>query len=91
MRVIWSEPATWDLDRIVAYIAERNPIAAQTVAQTIYEGCASLSDFPMRGQKSRIPGRRDLVFTSLPYIAVYRVQQHQVEIIRIYHMAQDWS
>jgi plasmid stabilization system protein ParE len=26
----------------------------------------------------------------LPYIAVYRVKEHAVEISRIYHGAQDW-
>jgi plasmid stabilization system protein ParE len=35
-------------------------------------------------------GRRELVFAPLPYIAVYRVSDHSVEIIRIYHSAQNW-
>jgi hypothetical protein len=32
-------------------------------------------------------GRRELVFP--PYIAVYQVKEHAVEISRIYHGAQD--
>jgi plasmid stabilization system protein ParE len=35
-------------------------------------------------------GRRELVFSPLPYIAVYRIRLDAVEIIRIYHSAQDW-
>ena len=31
-----------------------------------------------------------MVFTSLPYIAVYRVKENAVEILRVYHAAQDW-
>jgi plasmid stabilization system protein ParE len=30
-----------------------------------------------------------LVFAPLPYIAVYRVREQTVEILRIYHGAQD--
>jgi plasmid stabilization system protein ParE len=33
-------------------------------------------------------GRRELIFP--PYIAVYQVKEHAVEISRIYHGAQDW-
>ncbi len=90
MRVVWSGPASRDLERITAYIAERNLAAAKKVAGTIYNGCASLKEFPLRGRHSRMDGRRDLVFAPLPYIAVYRVTDHAIEIIRIYHTSRDW-
>jgi plasmid stabilization system protein ParE len=35
-------------------------------------------------------GRRELAFAPLPYIAVYQVKEHPVEISRIFHGAQDW-
>jgi plasmid stabilization system protein ParE len=35
-------------------------------------------------------GRRELVFSPLPYIGVYRVTEQAVEISRIFHGAQDW-
>jgi plasmid stabilization system protein ParE len=65
-------------------------VAAGEAIQTLYDGCASLSEFPDRGRISRMHGRRELVFAPLPYIAVYRVKDQTVEIIRIYHSAQDW-
>jgi plasmid stabilization system protein ParE len=37
-----------------------------------------------------MPGRRELVFSPLPYVVVYQVTQHAVEISRIFHGAQDW-
>ena len=46
--------------------------------------------FPNRGRTGRIAGTRELVFGPLPYIAVYRVTEDIVEILRIYHGAQDW-
>jgi len=30
------------------------------------------------------------VFAPLPYIAVYRIKDDVIEIVRIYHAAQDW-
>jgi plasmid stabilization system protein ParE len=35
-------------------------------------------------------GRANLYFTGLPYLAVYRVREHDVEILRILHGAQAW-
>ena len=46
--------------------------------------------FPDRGRIGRIAGTRELIFAPLPYIAVYRVNDDAVEILRIYHSAQDW-
>ena len=45
MEVRWSLPAAEDFERICEWIARDNPEAAQRVARTIYDGCASLKDF----------------------------------------------
>jgi toxin ParE1/3/4 len=42
---------------------------------------------PNRGRNGRIAGTRELIFAPLPYIAVYRVKDDRVEILRIYHSA----
>ena len=84
-------PAAEDLERICERIERDNPEAARKVARTIYDGCARLKDFPQLGRtSSRIPGWRELVFASLPYIAVYQVTEQAVEISRIFHAAQNW-
>jgi toxin ParE1/3/4 len=88
MEIRWSPFAAGDLERIFQRIAKDNPTAAREIVQAIYDGCAALKDFPHRGRPGRINGRRELVFT--PYIAVYQVKKHSVEISRIYHAAQDW-
>lgn len=90
MEVRWSLEAFRDLERIFTHIYQDNPAAAQQITKTLYETCASLRDFPNRGREGRIKGRRELVFPPLPYIVVYRVKEHAVEISRIYHAAQDW-
>lgn len=75
MEVRWSLLAAEDLERICERIERDNREAARRVAQTIYEGCDRLRDFPYLGRaSSRMPGRRELVFAPLPYIAVYQVK-----------------
>jgi plasmid stabilization system protein ParE len=91
MEIRWSLPAAEDLERICARIDRDNSEAAYRVARTVYDGCARLKDFPHLGRASgRMAGRRELVFPPLPYIAVYRVTEHAVEISRVFHGAQDW-
>jgi toxin ParE1/3/4 len=90
MRLRWTTPAADDLYQIVRRIQKENPSAAREVAQTLYDGCGRLREFPRLARKGRIEGTRELVFASLPYIVVYRVQDQSVEILRIYHCAQDW-
>jgi toxin ParE1/3/4 len=91
MEVRWSLPASEDLERICERVEEDDPKAARRVARTIYDGCARLKDFPHRGRASnRMARRRELVFSPLPYIAVYQVMDEAIEISRIFHGAQDW-
>jgi toxin ParE1/3/4 len=90
MEMRWASLAARDLERIHRYIAQDNPAAAGDVIQALYDGCSARSAFPERGRPSRMQGRRELVFSPLPYIAVYRVRLEVVEIIRIYHAAQNW-
>src|SRR5262249_44206861 len=48
----------------------------------------SLETLPNRGRPGRITGTRELIFP--PYVIVYRINLQTVEILRIYHGAQDW-
>jgi toxin ParE1/3/4 len=90
MRLRWTTPATQDLYNIIRHIQRDNLAAAAKVAETLYEGCSKLVDLPRCGRRGRIEGTRELVFPGLPYIIVYRIQDQNLEIVRIYHGAQDW-
>ena len=90
MRLRWTTPAAQDLYNIVRRIQQDNPDAAAKIANTLYDGCGNLGNFARRGSKGRIEGTRELVFPRLPYIVVYRIQDQNLEILRIYHGAQDW-
>ena len=90
MGVRWSTKAAEDLARIVERIQDDNPAAAQRVAQTIFDGVASLREMPNRGRMGRVEHTRELVFSPWPYIAVYEIIDGRVQILRIRHAAQNW-
>ena len=90
MTVRWSPEAAADFAAIVEYIRKQNPSAADRVANKIYDGVVSLASFPRQGRPGRTKGTRELVFSPLPYIAVYRVKDEAVEIARVLHGSQRW-
>ncbi|HIJ61674.1 MAG TPA: type II toxin-antitoxin system RelE/ParE family toxin [Rhodospirillaceae bacterium] len=89
MSVIWREEARNDISRITRYIAEENPIAARRIARELYLAGESLCVFPRRGRPGRVPGTRELIAV-LPYLIIYEASASgDVEILNIWHGAQD--
>ena len=90
MDIRWSAEAAADFAGIIEYIRQQNPSAAARTARAIYDSVTSLDHFPNRGRQGRVDGTRELVLPSLPFIVVYRVQAHAVEIVRVLHGSQRW-
>ena len=91
MRIRWTDPAVRDFTQICDYISEHGSAAtARRVALSIYQGVDMLARFPESGRTGRQPETRELVFTGLPYLAVYRLRGEVVEILRVLHGAQRW-
>jgi toxin ParE1/3/4 len=91
MGVRWTTPAARDFANICDYIQEHDgPTPARRVALSIYDRLDSLAEFPHRGRQGRVPGTRELVMSGLPYLAVYRIKDDVVEIVRVLHGAQKW-
>lgn len=91
MRIRWTVPAAADLEHIKDYLKQHHAHLAQPTALRIYESIRSLKTSPHRGRSGLRRGTRELVLTPLPYIVVYRVQDEAVEILHIYHAAQERS
>lgn len=76
-----------DLARLRAFIAEKNPIAAQRIAGEILEGVKKLEDFPQIGiPVSRAPDPdkvRDLYIGK--YVVRYLVAVDTIYILRLWH------
>ncbi len=91
MRIRWTGDAIRDFTNICDYIDQRAGAAtARRVARAIHHSLDSLENFPELGRTGRMPDSRELVFTGLPYLAIYRIRGEAVEILRILHGAQIW-
>lgn len=81
MRLRWTGPA--------AKTSTTSLGTSGAIALSQPANCESLINSPHRGRKGKQAGTRELVFVPLPYIAVYRVTEDVVEILHIWHGAQD--
>ena len=88
MPVIVSSEALTDLASIRAFLTERNPMAAIGITARLSEAMQSLEAMPLRGRVGLVAGTRELLSVA-PYVITYRVLSERVEIIRVWHVAQD--
>jgi addiction module RelE/StbE family toxin len=88
MIVGFTDEALADLSSIRAYLAERNPDAANRIGRRIVEATDSLDMHPNRGKPGLVEGTREIT-TVWPYVIVYRVTPAEVQILRVWHGAQD--
>jgi len=90
VRIVWLRAAERNLEEQLEYIGERNPLAADRLADQIAATVARLADNPRRGRPGRVAGTCELVVPSTPYIIVYTVGRDYVRIHRVLHGAQRW-
>jgi len=80
-----------DIQHISAYLKEHHPRYQQPTVRKLYDAILSLKEWFRRGRPGREESTRELGFPPLPYIAVYRIAGESVEVLRIYHAAQERS
>jgi toxin ParE1/3/4 len=85
LRVNWLQQALLDLDEIEHYIVEARPTAAADVIVKIIRSVSLLREQPGIGRPGRVPGTKELVVPSLPYIVPYRVKDEIIQVLRVYH------
>ncbi len=90
MLVRWSVPASRDFYDIARYLRNENPSSAAEILKRLHDNIVSLGKFPRRARAGRVPDTREFIAFPLPYIVVYRIKNQHVDILRMYHQAQDW-
>ena len=85
MPIVWLVAAVQDVLQIRAFIAEQDPQAAQNVALRIDRAIGLLGSMANMGRPGRIFGTRELVISGTSLLAVYRVRDGRIEILRILH------
>jgi toxin ParE1/3/4 len=89
MRIRWTPAAAEDMQRICDYLKEHNPSYRDRTMRKLYETIRGLKQWPERGRPGPEDGTREILFLPMPYVAVYRVKEQTIEVLRIYHAAQD--
>ena len=89
MKIFVSDAADKDLLQIYAYLFERNPVAAGSLAREINSKFGNLSRFPFIGRErtSLGPGLRSIVAGA--YVIFYTVDPDRIAIVRILHGHRD--
>ena len=90
MKVEWLHEARRNRESQLAYIAERNPAAAIRLGDAIADATARLANFPEIAPRGRVEGTRELLIAGTPYIAIYRIENSKVVILRLLHDSQIW-
>lgn len=92
--VFWAANALEDLERGIAYIAERNPAAARRVLAEIRDAAERLG-VAATGRRGRVAGTYEKVIARRPYVIAYALHPapeggDRVAILCIIHTARDW-
>jgi toxin ParE1/3/4 len=89
MRIRWTPAAAADLQGISDYLKEHHPRYRDPTMRKLYGTIRELKQRPWRGRLGREDGTREILFPPTPYVAVYRVREQTIEVMRVYHAAQD--
>ncbi len=89
MRTRWTPAAAGDMQSINDYLREHQPEYRQSTMRKLFGKIRGLKDGPYIGRAGRVEGTREILFPPLPYVAVYRINGEVIEILRIYHGAQN--
>jgi len=90
-----SDEAKDDLDGHYAYLAERNPKAAQRLLHSVFAAIEQACAFPDAAPRvvsvdepGHVPGTRKLIETEYRYVIYYRVTDGALVIVRVFHPSQ---
>jgi toxin ParE1/3/4 len=91
LKLRWTHPALSDFIEAQQYIAKDNPVAAQEVAQRVWDAAMQLLTHPEMGRPGTVGGTREWVVTKTPYLIVYHRKDEFIEILRVWHARRNWK
>lgn len=91
MIIHWLPEANRNRFEQLDFIALANPLAAISQDAEIERQIGMLVQHPKMGRLARVPGARELVISSIPFVVVYRLEgTKRIEILRLVHSSQHW-
>lgn len=85
----WRAEALADLDRIHAWLSTLEAADADRAILRIRAAVNTLCRLGDIGRPSRIGGLREMSVRGAPYVIAYRVEQDVIDVLAVYHHAQD--
>ena len=91
MKIVWLKTARSELQSIQRYLrANAGEKVAQDIVHRIVQSGSALAHDPWLGHPSEsTSGIHELQVARLPYLLPYRVIDHRVEILRVFHQSQE--
>jgi plasmid stabilization system protein ParE len=92
VKVIWSQRALPDVERIRDYIALDSPAYAQPFIERLLYAARHLAQFPQSGRampEANDPSIREVIYQG--YRIVYRLSPDFVEVVMVVHGSRDLS
>lgn len=86
-QLVWTRHALQQLEKIGAYIAKDNPLAATKLLVTIKNKAEILKRNPLLGRRTEFEGVRELVVHP-NYLLSYRASSERIEIVQVWRVAQ---
>lgn len=90
MSVRWTRLTKADVLAIFDFIVTDDPEAASRLLEEIDRQLQRLAMHPGLGRPGRRADTRELIISGTPYIAAYRLQGGEVQILRVVHGARQW-
>ncbi|POR73591.1 addiction module antitoxin [Pseudomonas syringae pv. syringae] len=89
MQIIWRQRARMSLAKIIRYISNEDPKAAQAILERLQSAILPVADHPYLYRPGRVPGTRELV-AHPNYVLVYRVAIERIEVVNVIHARQEY-
>jgi plasmid stabilization system protein ParE len=87
LAIEWGDQAATELEELLAYIAERNPSAANNVRDQIWSAVEHLSEYPQTGHPADELGVFIKPLSRYPYLVFYKVVGQELHILHVRHGA----
>jgi len=86
MKIIWSPLAVDRVSEIAGYIAQDNPVAAESWIKAVFEKVAELKRFPESGRivpETDNRTIRELIYGN--YRIIYRLEEKRISVLTVRH------
>lgn len=85
----WTDEAKRDLYALIAFIAEENPYAAESLLQQLQEAILPVAEHPYMFRAGRVPGTREIV-AHPNYILIYKVLNDAILVLGVLHSRREY-